>query len=270
MFNDLLAALTLFTRLPVGRLRRKPIPPESFARAVVWWPVAGWLTGAVAAAVLWGAAQFVPPMATAVMAFGVRTLFTGAFHEDGLGDFFDGMGGGRTPARTLEIMKDSRAGSYGVVGTALYFALIITLVGALPIERAVVVVLVGDPLCKAIAGMLTNILPYARTVEGGKIGVAYRRMGAGAAILSLVAGVAPLAMLTSPRLWPAVVVPVAVMLLLTWMMRRRIGGYTGDCCGATFLLCEASFYVGVWAVLDISAGVRIRTFLEGAWGALAL
>jgi len=256
--NNFLAALMLFTRLPVGRWRA--VPTESFARAVVWWPVVGWLTGAVTAGALWCAAQVVPPMAAAVVALGARVLFTGAFHEDGLGDFFDGFGGGRTRERTLEIMKDSRAGSYGVVGTVLYFALIITLLGALPLHTALLAVAAGDPLGKALAGMLTNLLPYARRGEDGKIGTAYRRMGVGATLFSLAAGFAPLALLLPAPMWPAAALPVALMLLLAWMMRRRIGGYTGDCCGATFLLCEAAFLVGVWAVL------RVSTVL-GVWAA---
>jgi len=257
--NDFFAALTLFTRLPVGRWRT--VPPESFARAVVWWPVVGWLTGATAAVVLWCAAQIVPQMAAAVIALSARALLTGAFHEDGLGDFFDGFGGGRTRERTLEIMKDSRAGSYGVVGMALYFALIITLIGSLPLSVAVLAVAVGDPLCKAVAGMLTNILPYARRGEDGKIGTAYRRMGAGAIVFSLAAGFAPLALLLPPPMWLAAATSVAAMLLLAWMMWRRIGGYTGDCCGATFLLCEAAFYVGIWVVLKVSA----TSELWGVW-----
>jgi len=110
-----------------------------------------------------------------------------------------------------------------------------------------------------VAGMLTNILPYARRGEDGKIGTAYRRMGAGATLFSIAAGVAPLVIVARLWMWPAAVAPVAVMLLLAWTMRRRIGGYTGDCCGATFLLCEAAFLVGVWVVYggELWAGAAV-------------
>ncbi len=247
MLNDLLAAFTLFTRLPAWRLRSGPIPPESFSRVVNWWPVVGLLTGGVAAGVLWCASMVLPVTAAVVAAFAARVLFTGAFHEDGLGDFFDGFGGGRTRERTLEIMKDSRTGSYGVVGLVLYFMLVVALVGGLPREVAVVVVFAGDPLSKAVAGQLVNILPYARRDQDGKIGTAYRRMGFGAFIVASVAGLAPAALLPV-SLWCAAAAPIVVLAGLAWMMKRRIGGYTGDCCGAAFLLCEAAFYLGIWGM----------------------
>ncbi|MDR2912970.1 MAG: adenosylcobinamide-GDP ribazoletransferase [Alistipes sp.] len=247
MFNDLLAALTLFTRLPLGRLRK--IPAESFSRAVNFWPAVGLLTGTLTAGVLWCASTIFPAVAATVLAFGARTLFTGAFHEDGLGDFFDGFGGGRTRERTLEIMKDSHTGSYGVVGLVLYFTLVIALVGALPIETAVVVMAVGDPLSKAIAAQLVNLLPYARPAEQSKLGTSYRRMGSTALFLSIVVGLTPAALLLPSELWPAALAPVAMLAWLAHTMRRRIGGYTGDCCGAAFLLCEVAFYAGIWGAL---------------------
>ncbi len=249
MFNDLLAAFTLFTRLPLWRLRKKPIPSESFSRAVGWWPVVGLVTGGLTAGVLWCAGQVFPLLAAAVMAFAARALFTGAFHEDGLGDFFDGFGGGRgSRERTLEIMKDSRTGSYGVVGLVLYFALVVVLVGGLPLRVSVMAVFIGDPLAKLITGQLVNVLPYARREEEGKIRTVYSRIGAVALVVSLVAGIVPLAVLLPGRMKFAAVAPVVVAAALAWTMKRRLGGYTGDCLGATYLLCEAAFYAGIWGM----------------------
>ncbi len=188
--------------------------------------------------------------AAAVVAFAARALLTGAFHEDGLGDFFDGFGGGRTRERTLEIMKDSRTGSYGVVGLVLYFALAVTLVGGMAVETAVVVVFVGDPLSKALAAQLVNLLPYARRDKESKTKTSYRRMTPVVWVLSLVVGLAPAALLLPPGLWLAAIVPAVVLAGLAWLMRRRIGGYTGDCCGAAFLLCEVSFYAGIWGAMQ--------------------
>ena len=85
------------------------------------WPAAGWITGGLTALTLWGALQVLPPFAAVVTAFAVRLLLTGALHEDGLADFIDGTGGGSTRERILEIMKDSRIGSYGVIGLVIYF-----------------------------------------------------------------------------------------------------------------------------------------------------
>ena len=249
MLDDLLAAFTLFTRLPLWRLRK--IPSESFSRVVEWWPVVGLVTGALTAGMLWCVSLVFPPMAAVAMAFAARALFTGAFHEDGLGDFFDGMGGGHTRERTLEIMKDSRTGSYGVVGMVLYFALAIALVGGLPVETAVVVVFVGDPLSKALAAQLVNLLPYARRDEDSKLKTSFRRMKPVVFVLSLMVGFTPAALLLPARLWLAAAAPVVVLAVLAWMMWRRIGGYTGDCCGATFLLCELAFYAGICGAMQL-------------------
>ncbi len=114
MFDRLLAALTLLTRLPFWRLRR--VPTEAFAHTTDWWSAVGWLTGGVTACVLWGAAAWLPAHLAVVVAFAARVLLTGALHEDGLADFFDGFGGGTTRERTLAIMKDSHIGTYGVLG----------------------------------------------------------------------------------------------------------------------------------------------------------
>lgn len=250
MLDDLLAAFTLFTRLPAWRLRR--IPPESFSRAVNWWPVVGLVTGGLAAGVLWCAAAIFPPMAATVLALGARALFTGAFHEDGLGDFFDGFCGGRTPERTLEIMKDSRTGSYGVVGLILYFALAVALLSALPVRTAVTVVFVGDPLSKAVAAQLVNVLPYARRDGDSKLKTSYRRMKAPMLVCMLAVGIAPAAVLLPSSLWIAAAAPAAMLAVLAMLMKRRIGGYTGDCCGAAFLLCETAFYSGIWVAMQLT------------------
>ncbi len=244
MLNSLLAAFTLYTRLPLWRVRS--LPRESFARAVEWWPVVGLLTGGVAAGVLWCASPVLPGAAAAVLALGARALLTGAFHEDGLGDFFDGMGAGGTRERTLEIMKDSRTGTYGVVGLVLYYALAVALLAGLPVHTAAVVLFVGDPLSKSIASQLVNVLPYARRDDDSKLGGAYRRMGPVGIAVCVVAGLAPAALLLPPAGWIAAAAPVVVFTALWWLVRRRLGGYTGDCCGAAFLLCEVSFWTGIW------------------------
>lgn len=246
MLNDILASFTLLTRLPFWRIRQ--VPAECFSRAVDYWPLVGWLTGGVTAGVLWIGTAFFPLPAAVVLAFTARILLTGAFHEDGLGDFFDGFGGGRSRERILEIMKDSRTGSYGVLGLILYCTLLFTLVSSMPEDMAVTAVLVGDPLSKFIASQLINLLPYVRPLDQSKVGVAYRRMTSSAWIVSAAAGLLPALLWLPSGLWSAALFPAAMLAGLAWLMRRRIGGYTGDCCGAAFLLCETAFYAGIWMV----------------------
>lgn len=246
MVDRLFASLILLTRLPFWRLRR--VPAEAFGRATDGWSFVGWLTGGCTAAAIWGAGCVVPLQTAVILGFGVRLLLTGALHEDGLADFCDGFGGGTSKERTMAIMKDSHTGTYGVLGLLFHALLLVSFVGALPsAEVAAAVVFAGDPLSKFAASQVVNRLPYVRPVEQSKVGTGYRPMSPAVWIGSALAGVLPLGVTVAtgwlPAAWlPAAAVPFVAMFLLTRWMRRRIGGYTGDCCGALFLLCELTFY----------------------------
>ena len=245
----LLAALTFFTRLPFWRIRE--IPSEQFKRVVPLWPAAGWLTGGVTAGMLFLCGQAMPLTLAWIFAIVARLLLTGALHEDGLADFIDGFGGGTTRERTLAIMKDSHIGTYGVIGLIVYFALLLQLPATLSRNTLVLAVLCGDCWSKCCAAQLINFLPYARTEETAKNQTVYARMTLGELILCFFFGLAPAFILTLALHWMPVsflwllLVPLGVMLLLTLLMRRKIQGYTGDCCGAAFLLCELSFYLSI-------------------------
>ncbi len=244
--QQLLAALIFFTRLPFGRLGE--VPGDCFKRVVPYWPLTGWLTAGLSVFVLYAASMVFPLSVAVLLTMGTRLLVTGCLHEDGLSDFLDGFGGGTSRERTLAIMKDSHIGVYGVNGLVMYLGLLYLLLGSLPVELAGCALLAGDPLAKGMAAMVINRLPYARKEEESKIKTAYRRMTAGEWILCICAGMLPLWWLPSPVYLWAVLCPVPVWFLLTGMMKRKIQGYTGDCCGALFLLCEICFYLGIVGV----------------------
>lgn len=246
MFTDrLFAALMFFTRLPLWRIHRPR--PESFGRVVDFWPVAGWFTGGTMSVVFWWCSQHFPALVAALMAVAARMLLTGALHEDALADFFDGFGGGTTRERILAIMKDSRTGTYGVLALVMHTALLVALLAALP--RVPAVVFTADVYAKACGSMLIAQLPYARTAESAKSGVVYRPWhGRGLlfhllrCVVAVLPGVVWLYSVCPGFAWWAFLVPPVVEVLLMLRMKRRLGGYTGDCCGAVFLLCELSFY----------------------------
>ena len=245
----LLAALTFFTRLPFWRIRQ--IPADAFKRIVPLWPVAGWVTGFVTAFVLWMCGSYMPLTLAWICAIASRLLLTGCLHEDGLADFFDGFGGDSTRERTLAIMKDSHIGTYGVIALIVYFLLITQIPATLSRDTLCIAVLCGDCWAKCCAAQLINLLPYARKEEEAKIKTVYDRMTAAEFILCIVFGLAPAVAMTFWLDWLPLSffwllgVPVAVMLLMALICKRRINGYTGDCCGATFLLCELSFYLAI-------------------------
>lgn len=250
---NLLAALIFFTRLPFWRLRE--VPTECFKHVVPYWPLVGWLTGGVTAAVLWCCGQ-VMPMATAwLIALVSRLLITGCLHEDGLADFLDGFGGGTSRERILTIMKDSHIGTYGVIGLIIYFLLLFQL-STLPLQLLCALVVCGDSWSKCVASQLINLLPYARKEEESKARVVYRRMSLSEEMTALMGGVLPwLGMMTTRccpvAFWPALLAPLIPFGLLTLLMKRRIQGYTGDCCGALFLLCELSFYLSCLIIYSL-------------------
>ena len=248
----LLAALTFFSRLPFWRIRE--IPADKFKRVVPLWPLAGWLTGGVTAGVLLLCGQVMPLTLAWFFAILARLLLTGALLEDGLADFIDGFGGGTSRERTLEIMKDSHIGTYGVIGLILYFALLILFptfgnLGNYPVWTLAILVFCGDCWSKCCAAQLINLLPYARTEETAKNKTVYARMTLPELLLCFFFGLAPVfVFLFGLHVLPAgfgwqLFVPVAVMGLLALLMKRKIQGYTGDCCGAAFLLAEISFYL---------------------------
>ena len=106
----LIAALSLFTRLPFWRLRE--LTKADYEDALSWWPVAGLVTATTLSGSFYLYSLVLPSVGAALaLALGTRLLLTGAFHEDGLGDFFDGFGGGRERSQILAIMKDSHVGS---------------------------------------------------------------------------------------------------------------------------------------------------------------
>ncbi|MDE6349295.1 MAG: adenosylcobinamide-GDP ribazoletransferase [Bacteroides sp.] len=244
--NHLLAAFIMLTRLPFWKI--KEVPAESFKHVVPYWPLVGWLTGGVMAAVLWLSGQFMPVSLAWILAIVARLLLTGCLHEDGLADFFDGFGGATTRERTLAIMKDSHIGSYGVIGLISYFLLLLQL-HHLPLEQLCLLVLGGDCWSKWCASQIVNLLPYARKEEESKSKTVYNRMSRGEWLAGFTCGLLPFVLLQPLKLWMAVLFPLLTLFLLYRLMKRRLQGYTGDCCGATFLLCELSFYLGSFILL---------------------
>lgn len=255
---NLLAALIFFTRLPWWRLRS--VPKEAFEHVVDWWPFIGWLTGGVMAGVFCLASWLgFPSFVAALLAIGARVLLTGALHEDGLADFCDGFGGGTTRARTLDIMKDSHIGTYGVIGLIFYFGLLwACLLGltGLPLTDGMwcvaSIILLFDVMAKVAASFITGQLPYARTADGAKNQVVYAgrtlRSWLWHCVRCSLALALPILFCCYFELtWVFALLPISFIvefLLMLWM-RRRIGGYTGDCCGALFLLCELSLYLAL-------------------------
>ncbi len=187
-----------------------------------------------------------------ILAVIVRLWVTGALHEDGLADFFDGFGGSSDRQRILTIMKDSHIGTYGVIALIFYFALLCGILISLPPMTAVFAILAADPLAKMLSSQIVNILPYARREEDAKNKTVYRSIGVGATISLALQGLLPsipLLFLTDATWWMAVLTSIVVVIFLFIYIGRKLQGYTGDCCGAVCLLAELSFYMATLVLM---------------------
>ena len=243
----LLAAITFFTRIPLWKLVE--LPGEVFRKIIGYWPLTGWITGGITGLALWGCSYLVPPMVAVILALVIRLLLTGAFHEDGLGDFFDGFGGGRTKEDILRIMKDSHVGSYALIGIVVYYLLLVNLLASVPARTAMLLIFSADPLSKMLTALMINYLPYARKESESKAKTIYDKLTFIRIIGVLVFGLLPMGMFLPMKLWIAAFVSIAMMAFIFIYIKKKIQGYTGDICGATALLCEVMFYLGVVALM---------------------
>ena len=251
-YQNLWAALIFFTRLPFWRIYQSP--QSSYKAVVEFWPLAGWLTGGIMAAALYLGSMVFPWPVAVMLAIVVRLLVTGALHEDGLADFFDGFGGGTDRDRILAIMKDSHIGTYGVIGLILYILLLGATLCCMPPRIAAIAVLAADPFAKLVSCSLVTMLPYARSEEEAKNKTVYRKISVPAAIGLALQGLLPMLLmlwLTSIEWYFVMVVPYMVMYFLYLLIKRKIGGYTGDCCGAVCLLVELSIYLVISSLLFV-------------------
>lgn len=245
-YDRLWAAFIFFTRLPFWRLYQPP--KEAYKTVVEHWPFAGWLTGGVMALTLFGACHVLPFPIAVILAVIVRLFLTGALHEDGLADFFDGFGGGTDRERTLAIMKDSHIGTYGVIALIFYFLLLVGIFSFLSPMTAVFAILAADPFAKMLSSQIVNFMPYARREEEAKNKTVYRPISMGATASLALQGLLPslpLILFTSTPWWLVVLLPIFTVAFLFILIWRRLHGYTGDCCGAVCLLTELSFLLGV-------------------------
>jgi adenosylcobinamide-GDP ribazoletransferase len=242
-------ALQFFTRLPIPRW--VGFEQAWLQHASRYFPLVGIVVASVTAAAYLAAAALWPPMVAALLSTVAGILLTGAFHEDGFADMCDGFGGGTTRERVMEIMKDSRIGSYGAVGIGLVLALKVATLAALAPMTAVAALFLAHPLSRLAAAALIYALDYARD-EGKAKPLAEKMSGAELAIAASCAAIPVLVLGALQQLsWRAIAAGLlGAALAASWMALRfvrRIGGFTGDCLGGVQQVTELVFYLAVLA-----------------------
>ncbi len=248
-----LPRLTQDAALAVVFLTRLPLPLDgppadgAPARAMGWFPLVGALVGLAGGAVLTLAdLAHLPPLSAALLALVATAWLTGGLHEDGAADVADGFGGGRDKARKLEIMRDSRVGSYGVLALVFSVAVRASALAALTQPAAAVAALVAaGALSRAGLAGLARLLPPART-DG--LAAAQGRPGLPTVALALMLG----AVVAVPALGAAALAAAMAAAGAVWLIaalaRRQIGGHTGDVFGAAQQAAEAAVLLTVTAL----------------------
>lgn len=224
---ELLACLAFYTRLPVNA---GDDAGRSFAEAQWAAPAAGLVVALCGALAFWLAAILaLPPLLGGLIAVAATMLATGALHEDGLSDTFDGFGGGRTREEKLEIMRDSRVGSYGAA--ALIFSILLRAgaLAAIASPAHVALALIAAHMsARALMPAFMHAVPPARSdgLSAG-VGVIPRQTATAALVLG---GAALLPMGLSAAVTTAILL-VIWMFFLRRLAERQIGGQTGDVLG---------------------------------------
>ncbi|HEV6965026.1 adenosylcobinamide-GDP ribazoletransferase [Roseateles sp.] len=239
----LLVALQFLTRLPV---RLSGFQPAWLNDCVRHFPVVGAGVGLAGGAVLAAATQVWPAWIAAVLALAATVALTGGFHEDGLADTFDALGGVVSRDKALAIMKDSRIGSYGALALVLSLLLRAALLAVLatrPLGAAVAALVASHAFARTAAVGVMVSLPYGGDVDHAKakplaLAVPPRNLALALGWCGLLAlGLMALGMAWG-RLLAAALASAFVALVLRGWLRRRLGGYTGDGLGATEQLAE--------------------------------
>lgn len=251
-----LLAVGFFTRIPVPSFN--DFQESDLNHASKYFPLIGILIGLIGAIVFYGAYLFLP-LAIAVLTSMAATVYaTGAFHEDGLADSADGLGGGWDKEKIITIMQDSRLGTYGAVALFLMLFAKFQTLNALNYFLIPIALITGHALSRLCALWMMQSLDYVKA--GGKAKPLATQINRPSLLIANLFGLLPFFAVTfalsvsnhSHLIILEFVGFTLAPVILSWFwwrhkIKRWLGGYTGDCLGAVQQITELAFYLGVLA-----------------------
>lgn len=255
-WRNFLLALGFFTRIPVPGVAN--FQGSDLNHSAKYFPLVGIVVGAIGAGVFVLAAKIFPGNIAVLTSMVATICLTGAFHEDGLSDSVDGLGGGWDRERILAIMQDSRLGTYGAV--ALFFILFAKyqVLNALPMQFVAYVLIAAHAFSRLCAVYVIANLSYVKA--SGKAKPLATQMQAKDLMIATLFGLSPLALLYMNfssfvlNAYDLLILSISCLtpVLLAWFwwrnkIKRWLGGYTGDCLGAMQQITELAFYLGFLA-----------------------
>ena len=234
-------ALMFYTRIPCPKWVNHDA--EYLNKATRYFPLIGWIVGGACAIVFYGASLYLSKEISLILSFVSGILITGAFHEDGFADVCDGFGGGWTKERILDIMKDSRVGAYGVIGLISIFLFKFYLLLSIDSRLIPLVIFSAHAYSRFCAASFILTHNYVRENEDSKAKPVAKSLSISNFIIALLFGITVLLVFKSLTIFILLIPVYTIKLLLGRYYKKWIGGYTGDCLGATQQVCEVGFYL---------------------------
>lgn len=242
-------AVSFFSRLPVPE--KTPYSDERMNRAGRYFSLVGVVLAGLCSGVYWLFSQVFSPEISVFVMMVFSLMLTGAFHEDGLTDMADGIGGGMTNERRLTIMKDSRIGTYGA--SALMMALLgkwLLLTELSSLSSMAYVLFVGYALSRAVAASLIYDMPYVSDIDTSKSKPLANKQTLPELITLIVVGLVPALMMGLGVFFVLVLLSLVFRIAFKRWLMLRLGGFTGDCLGAAQQLMELLIYLALIAIFE--------------------
>jgi adenosylcobinamide-GDP ribazoletransferase len=250
-FKRLLGCFSYFTRIPVWKIvDTSAIDMKETTKYI---PIVGWTVGGLSAMIIYFCNLILPLEISILLSMAVSLILTGAIHEDGFADVCDGFGGGYTRNRILDIMKDSSTGVFGGVGLIMMLSLKFWALLNMPTALLIPVVIIAHSISRwtSISFLFTH--EYARKEETSKSTVFIKKPSWTDFMLMSLFAILPFFLLPKQIIPYALVLIIPIFLLKTLLgkyFNKKIGGYTGDCMGATQQLAELFFYLGILIIIN--------------------
>lgn len=247
-----LTAVQFFTRIPVPAWVGHSV--QQLDQSARYFPLVGLFVGGFAAAVLWSSAFILPMPLAVALSMLASILITGAFHEDGLCDFVDGMGGGYTREKILLIMKDSHVGAYGVIAIVcvllIKFQALLALSNKQSFALVVATLIAAHGISRLMAVSIMMTQQYVRDDDSARAKPVARGLSRTSFAVATIAGMAAMVLLFMAganivNITAALACVLFLRIYMGWLLQKKLGGYTGDCLGAVQQVTEIGFYLGL-------------------------
>jgi len=237
----LFTSVMFYTRIPVPR--RTGFSKENLNKATGYFPFVGIMVGAIGGTIYWAAQHILPVSVSVLLCMITTILITGAFHEDAISDFCDGFGGGYSQEQILNIMKDSRIGTYGAIGLIMVLLSRYVLLSNIETAKFLAVIIAGNALSRLNAVFVIFSSEYVRNDETSKSKPVGEKHGIFTLMLAIVFGLIP--MIFIPFISTIIIISALIVtfLVFRWYIIKILGGYTGDVLGAIQQISELVFYL---------------------------